>query len=113
MNVWFKAPSCAGLEEELKGFWDHPPNAKGKSSFHWLILNVISLCIIVDLREDIFLQTVGEDIDAHKLTLHWSSQRRKAYILQFDSSVNMHSSEKKIMNILYQGLKVPTYSFAI
>lgn len=31
-------------------------NAKGKSSFHWLILNVTSLCIIADLREAIFLQ---------------------------------------------------------
>lgn len=50
-----------------------PPNAKGKSSFHWLILNVTSMCIIVDLREDVFLQTVGEYLDAHKPTMRWSS----------------------------------------
>lgn len=33
-----------------KAFGIIPPNAKGKSSFYWLILNVTCLCIIVDLR---------------------------------------------------------------
>lgn len=46
-------------EGGVKGFWDHPPNATGKSSFHRLISNVTFLCIIVDLREDICSNWLG------------------------------------------------------
>lgn len=87
-----------------------PPNAKGKSSFHWLILNVISLCIIVDLREDIFLQTVWRDLDAHKPSFRWNSGVRTLRGLHSAGSLlSEHAVESKEWTLCTED-KIPLHT---
>lgn len=58
--------------EEVKKLLASSPDAKRKSSYDWLNLDVTLLCIIEDLKEDKTIkQTGGKDLDTHELTLHW------------------------------------------
>lgn len=45
-------PEAGQEEQEPGGFWDHPPQAPRKLSFHWFMLNGTSLCMMLDLREN-------------------------------------------------------------
>ena len=100
-----QGPKLWALEVESKGFRDLPPNDKGKSSFHWLILNETFLCIIVDLWGDRFLGNTLMLINTHSTeALLWEDSENRTYL-----QVNSCSWIKR-MNMLYQGQDAPPYT---
>lgn len=64
-DVFHSRPQTAARRTRLMG---SSPDAKGKSSFHWLILNVTFCCIMVDLREN---KSIQQTVEKHMI-MSWS-----------------------------------------